>query len=295
MTGTVEKLWRYPIKSMGGERVETAHVTTATGVLGDRAYGLLDVETETIASAKHPRHWGGLLGFRARVTGRDGERHPLVTVELPDGRRATTDQRDIDDVLSAEIGRRVRLVSSPPARATYAEYKADTDKTTREPLAVGAPEGTLFDFSSLHVVTNATLARLRELRPQSNFGVARFRPNVVVDTGSATGFVENDWVGQELSIGSEVRAYVDFPCPRCVMTTLAQGELGADPEILRAAMENRQFFGLLAKKLPSVGVYATIVHGGTIRPGDRVRVDRTSRLRRVGTYAHALKRAINRR
>lgn len=280
---------------MGGERVDSARITTATGVLGDRAYALLDVETGSIASAKHPRHWRRLLDFTARVTERDGDRYPRVTVEFPDGTRATTDQRDVDAVLSAQIGREVRLVSSPPVRATYEEIKPDKGEATREPLAVGAPEGTFFDFSSLHVVTTATLARLRELRPKSNFGIARFRPNVVVDTGGGGGFVENEWIGQELAIGDEVRAYVDFPCPRCVMITLAQGELEADPEILRAAMENRLLFGLLAKKMPTVGIYATIVRGGTIRPGDRIRVERASRLNRVGTYAYALKRAVNRR
>ncbi len=292
---TVAQLWRYPIKSMAGEALTSAIVTSATGVLGDRAYALLDVETGRIASAKHPRNWGSLLGFKARVAERDGDRHPRVAIELPDGRQARSDQPDIDRVLSAAVGRDIRLVSAPPRQATYDELEPKRDDGRGSPLAVGAPEGTFFDFAALHLVTTATLERLRELRPQSRVEVPRFRPNVVVDTGPVRGFHENDWVGRELAIGDEVRAYVQFPCPRCVMTTLAQGQLPPDPEILRAAAENKQLFGLLAKRLPTVGVYAHVVRGGTVRIGDSIRLENTSRLRRIGTYAGALRRAVSRR
>jgi MOSC domain-containing protein YiiM len=79
------------------------------------------------------------------------------------------------------------------------------------------------------------------------------------------------------------------------MTTLAQRDVPVDPEILRTATENKLLFPLLAKKLPSVGIYASIVRGGTIRDGDAVRVEGTSAMRRVGTYMHAIKRAVRRR
>jgi uncharacterized protein YcbX len=294
--GTIAQLWRYPVKSMGGEALQEARVTEATGILGDRAYALLDVATGRIASAKHPRHWGALLNHGARVVDREGERHPRVQITPSGGEPLHSDDPDIDRRLSAVVGRDVRLVQTPPQQATYDEYKPELDAGRGEPLAVGAPAGTFFDFAALHLVTTATLARLAELRPTSRFDIARFRPNLVIDTGPATGFVDNDWVGQELAIGAEVRAYIDFPCPRCVMTTLAQHDLPADPEILRTAADsNKQLFGLLAKRLPSVGIYATVVHGGTVRAGDPIRVVPASRLRRLGTYAYALRRAVTRR
>lgn len=294
MAATVSQLWRFPIKSMAGERVESALVTVEAGILGDRGYAVLDVATGRIASAKHPRNWAPLLGFKPRIVERDGDRHPLVSIELPDGTPVRSDAADVDARLSAAIGRQVKLVSTPPKQATYDEYNAQRDTASGEPLAVGAPEGTFFDFASLHVLTTGTLAKLRELRPESRFELARFRPNILVDTGDVA-FHENDWIGHELAIGDEVRAYVTFPCPRCVMTTLAQGDVPADPEILKTATANTLMFPLLAKKLPSVGIYATVVRGGTIKPGDAVRVEGTSALRRLGTYAHAIKRAIRRR
>lgn len=287
---------------MAGEQVGSARITEDTGVLGDRAYALLDVATGRIASAKHPRHWAPLLGYHARVVDRDGQRHPVVSIELPDGQTVRSDAIaspgfagvDVDRVLSAAIGRDVKLVATPPPQASYDEYQTRLDDSTGEPLAVGAPAGTFFDFASLHILTTGTLAQLTALRPQSRFELARFRPNILVDTGDAS-FHENAWIGRELAIGDDVRAYVTFPCPRCVMTTLAQGEVPADPEILKTATANTLLFPLLGKKLPSVGVYATVVRGGVIKPGDAVRVLGTSALRRVGTYAHAIKRAIRRR
>ena len=68
------------------------------------------------------------------------------------------------------------------------------------------PEGTFFDCAVIHVLTMATLDRLRELYPQGRFEVRRFRPNIVVQTSTgATDFVENDWIGRELTIGQDVR------------------------------------------------------------------------------------------
>ena len=124
----------------------------------------------------------------------------------------------------------------------------------------------------------------------------RFRPNLVIDTGAAAGFVETDWLGQVLEVGDEVRLCVTFPCPRCVMTTLAQGELPADPEVLRTvAAHNLQWFALLARRVPTVGAYATILQGGTIRPGDAVRLAGRAPLRRAAAFVHAIKRAVRRR
>ena len=77
------------------------------------------------------------------------------------------------------------------------------------------------------------------------------------------GFVEDAWIGHTLAIGDEVRLSVTGPCGRCVMTTLAQGELPTDSGILRTAVQHNQ---------GHVGVYAAVVRGGTMRRGDRVRL-----------------------
>ena len=82
-------------------------------------------------------------------------------------------------------------------------------------------------------------------------------------TDGARDFIENVWVGHTLALGDQVRLRITGPCPRCVMTTLPQGDLPADPGILRTAAQHNQ---------ASVGVYASVVHGGTVRRGDAVRL-----------------------
>ena len=124
------------------------------------------------------------------------------------------------------------------------------------------PPGTFFDLAVVHVLTTATLDRLRELYPQGRFEVRRFRPNIVV-ANEGVGFVENEWVGHTLAIGDEVRLRITDPCPRCVMTTLAQGDLPKDSGILSAAAQSNK---------ANVGVYADVISGGVVRRGDAVTV-----------------------
>src|SRR5439155_6736628 len=124
------------------------------------------------------------------------------------------------------------------------------------------PAGTFFDLAVVHLLTTATIERLRTLYPEGRFEVRRFRPNIVVATEpESQGFVENDWVGHTLAIGGDVRLQITGPCPRCVMTTLPQGDLPKDPGILRSAAQHNQ---------ANVGVYAYVIAGGTVRRGDRI-------------------------
>lgn len=126
------------------------------------------------------------------------------------------------------------------------------------------PAGTFFDIAVVHLITTATIDRLRTLYPEGRFEVRRFRPNIVVSTGPEDqGFVENDWIGHTVAIGDHVRLATTGPCPRCVMITLPQGDLPKDSGILRTAAQHNGV---------NVGVYASVVSGGTVRRGDPVRL-----------------------
>jgi uncharacterized protein YcbX len=127
------------------------------------------------------------------------------------------------------------------------------------------PAGTFFDFAAVHVLTTATLGQLSKEYPEGRFEVRRFRPNIVVAPESGvSGFVENDWVDRTLAIGDELRLSITGPCPRCVMTTLAQGDLPKDPGILRTAARQNQ---------AHVGVYSSVTQAGRIRRGDPVSIE----------------------
>jgi len=266
--GSVVSLWRYPVKSMMGEELNASGVTEH-GLLGDRAYALVDPSDGKIVTAKNPRKWNSMFDFRAAFAEppRAAEKLPPVRIILPDGSIISSEQDDINQILSRALGRQVLLGSSAPAQPSLEEYWPDMDglahreTVTDEAIVPGA----FFDGAVIHLLTTATLDRLRELYPQGRFEARRFRPNIVVTLDSGQrGFVENDWIGETLCIGDEVRIKVTGPCPRCVMTTLPQGDLPKDPGILRTAAQHNQV---------KVGVYGAVLRGGTIRRGDPVKVE----------------------
>ncbi|MGH2374430.1 MAG: MOSC domain-containing protein [Candidatus Methylomirabilaceae bacterium] len=265
---SVVALWHYPVKSMMGEELNAADLTQR-GLLGDRAYALVDRSTGKVVSAKNPRKWSKLFDFRAAFVEapRSGQKIPPVRITLPNGTIATTEQSDLEQALSDVLGREVALATTAPETPSLEEYWPDLDGLAHRETVTdeSMPAGTFFDLAVIHVLTTATIDRLRELYPQGRFEVRRFRPNIVVEPASgAKGFVENDWIGHTLALGDEVRLSITGPCPRCVMTTLPQGDLPRDPGILRTAAQHNQV---------NVGVYANVVRGGTIRRGDPVKLE----------------------
>ena len=266
--GSVVSVWRYPVKSMLGEEINAAEVT-ARGLVGDRAYALIDSADGKAATAKNPRKWPRLFDFRATLTTTvAGAAAPAVRIELPDGAVVTSDQGDVDRLLSSALGREVSLRAAGSGAVGAEEYWPDLEGLDYRDTVTDftLPEGTFFDLAMVHLLTTATLDRLRELSPESRFEPRRFRPNIVVAPASGEkDFAENAWVGQTLAIGEQVRLNITAPCGRCVMTTLAQGDLPGDAGVLRTAARHNKV---------KVGVYAAVARGGTIRRGDPVRLSR---------------------
>jgi len=266
--GSVVSLWRYPVKSMMGEELNATEVTER-GLLGDRAYALVDSSDGKAATAKNPRKWPRLFDFRATVIepARAAANVPPVRITLPDGTTVTGDQGDLNQILSKALSREVTLGALQRGAVDAEEYWPDMDGLDHRDTVTDftLPEETFFDVAMVHLLTTATLDRLRELYPQGRFEVRRFRPNIVVQLGSTEkSFAENAWVGHTLAIGTTVRLKITSPCGRCVMTTLAQGDLPKDPGILRTAAQHNQV---------NVGVYAAVERGGIIRRGDPVRIE----------------------
>ena len=276
--GSVVSLWRYPVKSMMGEELNAAEVSER-GLVGDRAYALVDSADGKVASAKNPRKWPQLFDFRVAFvdTPRHGAKVPPVRITLPHGTMVTSEQRDLNQILSRALNREVTLDATErghrevvestfpnPWTPKAEEYWPDMEGLDYRDTVTdfNLPEGTFFDCAVVHLLTTATVDRLRELYPEGRFEVRRFRPNVVVETADGVNdFVENAWIGRTLAIGDAVRLSVTGPCPRCVMTTLPQGDLPKDPGILRTAAQHNR---------ANVGVYASVVRGGTVRRGDAI-------------------------
>jgi hypothetical protein len=254
---------------MMGEELNAAEVTER-GLVGDRQFAVVDASTGKVAGAKNPRKWCNFFDFRAAYVEppTSGSKLPAVRLTLPEGTVVTSDQPDLPQVLSEALGREVAFAEARPdgesSGAKAEEYWPDMDGLDFRDTVTDfdLPAGTFFDLAVVHLLTTATIDRLRALYPEGRFDIRRFRPNIVVATApEAQGFVENDWIDHTIAIGDEVRLRVTGPCPRCVMTTLPQGDLPKDAGILRAAAQNNQ---------ANVGVYADVIASGTIRRGDPV-------------------------
>lgn len=285
----VAALFRYPVKSMQGEQIDAATVTDG-GVVGDRAYAVVDAADGKVASAKNPAKWAALLACQARFGGEPqlGAPLPVVVITLPDGSEVASDDPAVHQAISDVAGREARLTSVPLDAPVLEEVWPDIDglaptdfiESTRVdeneagevvsgiPMGLLAP-GSFMDLSPLHLLTTATLERLHELEPDATFDHRRYRPNVLVELDGA-GFVENGWVGGDVALGDQVVAAVSLPTMRCVMTTLAQGDLPVDRATLRTIARHNRIAIPDLGTWACAGVYATPTATGTITTGDAV-------------------------
>jgi uncharacterized protein YcbX len=267
--GSVSALWRYPVKSMMGEELNSCHITDL-GLAGDRRFAVVDRATGKVGGAKNPRRWGNFFDFRAAYSAPldIGAPVPSVRITLPDGAEVISEQADLNDVLSRAFGREVAFTEANPDEksqgATAEEYWPDMAGLDHRDTVTDfeMPAGTFFDIAVIHLLTTATIDRLWALYPRGRFEARRFRPNIVVSTpGEDQGFAENAWIGRTIAIGDTVRLVITEPCPRCVMITLPQGDLPKDSGILRTAAQHNSV---------NVGVYASVVRGGPVRRADPV-------------------------
>jgi uncharacterized protein YcbX len=239
--GRIAEIWRYPVQSMRGEALAAAAIA-AGGIVGDRRYGVVDPEAGmVVSSAQGRRRWRDIVTLAARYLDAppNGSEAQPIEILLPDGSRLRNDEHDIDLQLTAALGAPVHLA----------------DKT-------GEGKRSEYSHAALHLLTTASLRQFGQHHPEGRFAPARFRPNIVIDTGDKTGFLEQGWIERRFVIGEGVEIAIAEHCKRCVMTTLPQGDLPFDPGILHAAT---------AHNATRAGVYATVVQPGTIKVGDPVR------------------------
>jgi uncharacterized protein YcbX len=177
----------------------------------------------------------------------------------------TSDDPRFAELVSTALGRPVTLATAATtASPSLEEYWPDMAELDHQETVTeeAMPAGTFFDLATIHVLTTATINRLRELYPEGRFEVRRFRPNIVVRSeDDHAEFVESEWIGQELRVGDDVVLQITDHCPRCVMTTLPQGDLPKDSGILRTAARHNGVH---------VGVYAEVRRGGRVQRGDAV-------------------------
>jgi uncharacterized protein YcbX len=270
--GVVHALFRYPVKSMQGERLSEVEIG-AQGVIGDRAYALRETNGRVVTAKKWPTLLECCARYEAPPT---PEALAPLCITLPDGRTIQAQNPNASAVLSAILGRPVVLEQAQHDQHNRAEIDPATvfgDVPVEQlkpgltaatlPDSFALPPGTFFDAASIHVLASGTLAHLRTLTgDDAQLDPRRFRPNLVVDTAPGEeGFLEDDWLEGTLDVGERVRIVQMRATLRCVMTTHRQADLRRDRRILRTAAQHHH---------AQVGVWAAIGAPGTVRVGDPV-------------------------
>ena len=288
MAYRVDKIFRYPVKSMQGEALESAFLSER-GIPLDRGWAVKSERSTNISGAKQ---FGALLYCSARyLTDTSAGAAPHVEITLPDGERVSTQDPNVHEALSDLVGEAVTLWPLQPkenaehyrmARPEGADLEAEMraafalepdeplpdltkfpEEVVKELLEYASPRGTYFDAYPLNILTRASIRHLQSLLPGVAIDERRFRPNILLeDDAGATRPAEFDWVGRKASIG-EATVEVEMECPRCVMATRDQPGLENAPTIMRT---------LVKEMGQNLSVYAVVEKEGLVRVGDALTV-----------------------
>ena len=285
--GTVKELWRFPVKSMGGETLPQARVCTM-GLAGDRGWALVNAETGDIVGAKTlPR----LLELSGRYIGEVPEERvftdavPAVEITFPDGSRASLP--DADKRISELIGKPLKLVPlEPPENTAHYRFSNPPGEAEFEKMMNASPDDSLPDFAhvdpelmlllaehatppgsyadayALHLITTASLARLAA-EGGGDANVRRFRPNLLIDTDDVNpDWLEFEWEGGTLHIG-ETLLQVHSRTIRCSMPARSQPayDLPAAPHVSKTLFRETGRY---------LGSNINVLQDGVIRTGDPV-------------------------
>jgi len=246
----VAELWRYPVKSLLGERLSTLTLL-ADGVAGDRMWGIQDRADDRILTARRePR----LLYASAR-TGTDG--FPVIT--LPDGSELVGVGTAVDQALTAWLGKAVTLVPANQSGPSRAEYFADATDDSSRAIEWTMPEGRFVDAFPLLVMTTAALRAGASAYPDGSWDVRRFRPNVLV-AHEGVGWVEDEWADRRIDVGS-ARVVPRRRCIRCTMVNRAQPGLDRDVNIYKTL---HRFHG------GEGGMWTHVEQPGLVSQGDAI-------------------------
>jgi len=247
----IAEIWRYPVKSMLGEQLDQANVGPG-GIQGDRRWAVVDKESGVSLSAKR---YADLLRCRAWTS--DGE----VTIRLPDSREYPAGSSEVARGLSDLLGRQVTTRSAEATETIQHEFPTAVTEGEGEPFLWEPGTEAFFDCAPLQLLTTGTLVELQRLLPASKVHRARFRPNFLVET-KETGFVENDWVNNDVTLGSlQCQVYDDTR--RCIMVALGQGDLPRDTEVIRTILKSND---------GRAGVALKTLDSGMLRCGAKVEV-----------------------
>ena len=280
--GSVQSIWRYPVKGMAGESIAQCSID-AKGIQGDRCYAVRDRLRNEIQSCKFRPP---LLRCIARYTNQPrSAEQAVLSILFPDGSERGADAPDLDSKLSALLGHESTLEALHETQGldAFRRYKTDKQHLLDELTATFAREsgeagpdfsqptdeflsfvtvpGSYFLVSPLHIISSASLAYGKRLLPTADWDCRRFRPNLVIETLSEySGLVEQQWLGKHLHIGT-AQIFCNSSAIRCGAVTREQQGLPFDKGILRSIVKDTD---------QNLGIYGDITGSAQLHVGDPV-------------------------
>jgi len=255
--GTVDTLWRYPVKSMRGEKLNEAFVGFS-GMYGDRVFAFRSSASPKGFPFLTAREQRKLLQYRPRFRYPDKAARPINLAEAESMAPGVTPVfADIPDLI-VEI--------EAPTGETLAIDDPALLRMLREGVS-GAPDLTLVRsdraMTDCRPVSLLSVQSARQLGEEIGTSVdqRRFRANIYLDLAGAGGFAENGFVGRSVRIGLKVVVSILERDPRCVMITLDPDTGESKPEFLRQVAQAHNGMA---------GVYAAVLVEGIVRKGDAV-------------------------
>jgi len=230
--GRLAEIWRYPVSSLRGERLDEAELD-GSGIFGDRIWGMADA-VGSVANSSSEKRW--------RVA-------PQLLSRLRGGVEISAD---------GEIWSRADSHEAREAASRIAGFPVDFQPYA-SPDAVPGARAPRYQRAGVHLLTTASLRVIRAELADVAVDARRFRPNLVIDTEDE-GLVEQEWIGDTIAIG-QARIAIAEPCARCSFVALAQDDLSFAPSVLHAV--TRLAHG-------DLGVYGQAAAKAVIRVGDPV-------------------------
>jgi uncharacterized protein YcbX len=256
--GTVQSLWRYPVKSMAGEEVPEAFMGFA-GLYGDRCYAFKDSEARKGFPYLNATAQERMLLYRPRF------RHPERAAAPPNFAAAAAIAPGVNPA-NAEPGDMELDVLTPRGELLPVEDPR-LSEMLREGLRGGAHRLTLVRsdraLTDCRPVSLISTETVRQVEGEAGVPIdaRRFRANIYLDSASGRGFAEDELIGRKLRIGPKAVLAVLERDPRCKMISLDPDTGAHDPEVLRR---------VAAAHDACAGVYGAVLIEGVLRKGDPV-------------------------
>ena len=283
-TGTIKEIWRYPVKGMAGENIESCHIDQH-GLKGDRQFAVRDVKRNEIQSCKFRPN---LLSVIAAYHTNNAENidQSSLSLNFPDGQVLVSGEAaEINQKISELLGHESTLETLRPNSDTdfHKRFKAKNhnwlqelkDTFTREP-GESLPDfsdltqdfidyvtlpGTFFLVSPCHIITTATMDHFKKYNPESDWDIRRFRPNILIETAAGiSGFAEQEWLGKTLHIDN-TSITCTATAPRCGAVTRKQQAFGFDKSMLRTIVNEAE---------QNLGIYGDISTQSRINVGSDI-------------------------